>query len=509
MFIQNTSQASNTNKLQLHFESGAKDSIRSEIINIVSFLKKRFFFPEKCNVYFINKEYFVDPKDGHKFYCVFYDNEERNVLPQLYVAAKESKANWRREIIYYLFYGLSMYFQWISKETTSQKMLDEKADEEALSLLEEYEMHLLAQHYKHYKLNDVKQSLLKGQGRALAIIKSNPKKYSKLVVYACTHDVAWDKYNGTHADYIYEALSAYEDKEPFLDKIIKTISISNKSFLFAHLSWLLYCFSVDGYKKAQDKLESLYSEMYNLISTNPKVVDNFVSVCFTLTNSFEDYERISKDILSLFNGKKIDVQTFAWYIDTYYEDYKKEVVSNKNQSSYKLNFLLKKSEKDDVKSKKRTKSEPPDVLALLGELDKASPKRKANILQLLSRIRSEDIREHVLAHLTNDNYLELLPLLMDNSKEEDLPLITKYVLKTKISFNTRKWHNIISSIMLMNKPSKELLMFVYENSYCSFCRSSAFEELKEFNYPLDVITITEAHYDCEEEIRSQSLRMRH
>ena len=509
MFIQNSSQASNTDKLQLHFDNGVNNSIRSEMIDIVLFLKKRFYFPKKCGVYFINKERFVDPEDGHKSYCVFYDNEERNAISQLYIAAKESKANWRREIIYYLFYGLSMYFQWISKEATSQKALDEKADEEALSLLEEYEMHLLAQHYKHYKLNDVKQSLLKGQGRALAIIKSNPKKYSKLVAYACTHDVAWDKYNGTHADYIYEVLSAYDDKEPFLDEIIKSISISNKSFLFAHLSWLLYCFSMDGYKKARDELESLYSEMHDLISINPKVVDNFVSVCFTLTNNFEDYERISKDILSLCDSKKVGVQKFTWYIDTYYENYKRDVASNKKQSSYILSALLKKSEKDDVGIKKITKSEPPDVLELLDELDKASPKRKTNILELLSRIRSEDIREYVLAHLTDDNYHELLPLLMDNSKEEDLPLIAKYVLKTKTSFNTKKWHNIISPIMLMHMPSKELLMFVYENSYCSYCRLSAFEELKEFNYPLDLITITEAHYDCEEEIRNQSLRMRH
>ena len=93
MFIQNTGQASNTNKLQLHFDGGIKSSIRSEIISIISFLKKRFYFPKKCAVYFINKEYFVDPEDGHKSYCVFYDIEERKAAPQLCVAAKESKAN--------------------------------------------------------------------------------------------------------------------------------------------------------------------------------------------------------------------------------------------------------------------------------------------------------------------------------------------------------------------------------------------------------------------------------
>lgn len=509
MFIQNTGQASNTNKLQLHFDSGIKSSIRSEMINIISFLKKRFCFPKKCGVYFINKEYFVDPEDGHKSYCVFYDNEERKAIPQLYVAAKESKVNWRREIIYYLFYGLSMYFQWITNDAPNQKTLDEEADEETLSLLEDYEIYLLAQHYQHYKINDVKQSLLKGQGRALAIIKSNPNKYFKLAVYACTHDVAWDKYDGTHADYVYEILSAYDDKEPFLNEIVNTISITNKGFLFAHLSWLLCCFGLDGYKKAFDKLESLYSEAYNSVATNPKAADNFVSVCFALTNTFEDFERISKDILYLCSHEKINVQELAWYIDTYYEAYKKEVISNKSQSSYKLNALLKKSERGGAKCKQITNSEPPDVLALLDELEKASPKRKTYILEILSRIRSEDIREYALAHLTDDNCHELLPLLMANSKEEDLPLITKYVLETRISFKTNKWHDIVSSIMSMPKPSKELLMFVYESSYCSFCRLSAFEDLKQGKYPLDLITITEAHYDCEEEIRDLSLKMKH
>ena len=58
---------------------------------LIAFLRKRFFFPVRCNIYVTNHKRYSSQTDGHLFYGIFYDNEKvcekKYIYPQIFVAA--------------------------------------------------------------------------------------------------------------------------------------------------------------------------------------------------------------------------------------------------------------------------------------------------------------------------------------------------------------------------------------------------------------------------------------
>ena len=69
------------------------DALVIDNINaLISFLRKRYFFPVRCNLYFTDHERYHSQEDGHAYYGIFRDNEKaypnRSIYPEIFVAAK-------------------------------------------------------------------------------------------------------------------------------------------------------------------------------------------------------------------------------------------------------------------------------------------------------------------------------------------------------------------------------------------------------------------------------------
>ena len=96
-----------------------------------------------------------------------------------------------------------------------------------------------------------------------------------------------------------------------------------------------------------------------------------------------------------------------------------------------------------------------------------------------------------------------MPLLINNATKEDYELIMEYCQKVEFSFHSKRWHNVISAIAMMKDAPVGLFKYVYENSYCSFCRDDVFQKMASRNM-LTKEQVLESHYDCEEAIREIS-----
>ena len=79
------------------------------ICSFVRYLRKEFYFPIRCNVYFCNQEKFRSSKGGY-CYGVFisYDESNKRPYPQIYIPTKQCL----RQIYHSLCHELTHYFQW-------------------------------------------------------------------------------------------------------------------------------------------------------------------------------------------------------------------------------------------------------------------------------------------------------------------------------------------------------------------------------------------------------------
>ena len=86
--------------LSLHFSAAIHHDTKKTICRFVRYLRKEFFFPIRCNVYFCNQEKFHSSKGGY-CYGIFYSNEESNgrTYPQIYIPANMD--------LYAVYYSLS------------------------------------------------------------------------------------------------------------------------------------------------------------------------------------------------------------------------------------------------------------------------------------------------------------------------------------------------------------------------------------------------------------------
>jgi len=105
-FYRDSSPKSN---LSLHFASAIDCDTKKNICRFVRYLRKEFFFPIRCNVYFCNQEKFHSSKGGY-CYGIFYSNEESGgrIYPQVYIPTSMDLFS----VYHSLSHELTHYFQW-------------------------------------------------------------------------------------------------------------------------------------------------------------------------------------------------------------------------------------------------------------------------------------------------------------------------------------------------------------------------------------------------------------
>ena len=123
--------------LSLHFASVINSDKKKNICRFVRYLRKEFFFPIKCNVYFCSQEKFHSSKGGY-CYGIFYSNDESDgcIYPQIYIPATMD--------LYHVYYSLSHelthYFQWyfLDDKNKSDRSLEIQASKYATRILKDY-----------------------------------------------------------------------------------------------------------------------------------------------------------------------------------------------------------------------------------------------------------------------------------------------------------------------------------------------------------------------------------
>lgn len=91
---------------------------------------------------FSNKEKFIHPRDSHKFFGIFFsnDNQKRKIYPQIYVTSKTTKSNPIEDIYYTLSHELTHYFQGFFYEDNkrTERSLEIEANRWAIYIVSSY-----------------------------------------------------------------------------------------------------------------------------------------------------------------------------------------------------------------------------------------------------------------------------------------------------------------------------------------------------------------------------------
>ena len=134
--IQFYSDSASKSNLSLHFASAIDSGTKKHICAFVRYLRKEFFFPIRCNIYFCNQEKFLSSKNGY-CYGIFYSNDENNgrIYPQIYIPANMDIYS----VYHSLCHELSHYFQWFfNDDKRSDRSLEVQASKCAYSILEDF-----------------------------------------------------------------------------------------------------------------------------------------------------------------------------------------------------------------------------------------------------------------------------------------------------------------------------------------------------------------------------------
>lgn len=126
--------------LWLHFDKEIDASLKKDILSFIKYLRRDFYFPAKCHVYFKNVTNWPSKKKGHTCTGIFFSNEERKgTYPQIHVAADIGDTS-KYNIFFTICHELTHYFQWyfLLEDTHSDKGLEIQASHYANRIVNDY-----------------------------------------------------------------------------------------------------------------------------------------------------------------------------------------------------------------------------------------------------------------------------------------------------------------------------------------------------------------------------------
>ncbi len=135
--LQFYSDSAAKSNLSLHFASDIDIDAKNSICRFVRYLRKEFYFPIRCNIYFCNQEKFHSSKGGY-CYGIFYSNDEsiRLIYPQIYIPVNNNLY----QVYNSLCHELTHYFQWyfLDNKEKSNRSIEVQASRYATRILEDY-----------------------------------------------------------------------------------------------------------------------------------------------------------------------------------------------------------------------------------------------------------------------------------------------------------------------------------------------------------------------------------
>lgn len=166
--------------------------------------------------------------------------------------------------------------------------------------------------------NQFKTYLNQGLGRCILALndKKQRERFKDCILKACLKSNCYDMQSeGTKTEYIFNAISFYEDKNYFIDPIICTFEKLNEkqSEDFTHLSELLTLFALDGYENCFNALVKKYQNLQHKLLKAKKTKsydfsrDAFdrLCICFFKLDSENNLPNIIKDLGEIITKNKI------------------------------------------------------------------------------------------------------------------------------------------------------------------------------------------------------------
>lgn len=415
-----------------------------------------------------------------------------------------------------------------------------------------------------------KQNMLRGLGKChIDILKSNNREiFREDILYGALNPISYDiYYEETKCWYIYDLILGMRDNDYFENKIIEKLEKSKVLSIkvFNHLTDLLDQFAYDGSTRAKNVLE----EQYQLLLSKKRFShDDYEKLCnlIKIFNDLYGNKKIDKVLDDVYkyklNHKSFDV-TNLWFIQSmvfniddvfinkikaYFPEF--DFDYNKNNIPIRLenvsmddirnadtkDFLLcvrcldKKYHKElldylfEIDDKEKSiiivknlkisnKLFNEKIDQLLDLVEKYDLQYEAYFLDFLARHKSKKLRSLAYELIENPTFKEHgIELLIVNHTKKDEDYLYRYFKSVKFNFNGHKSHEYVSNIIKYfnnggkDEKIKSLLVYYYENNYCSYCRKEIIDIMKKFNLLTENI-IDEMRYDCNYDIRKMAKNM--
>lgn len=328
---------------------------------------------------------------------------------------------------------------------------------------------------------EFKQAMLRGRGKCIFAALENPQKYFECVLWACENEVSLDPQCGSHSFYIYNLIRCYDDREPFLNAVLKSFenTRSDGGWKMLYLAELLNQFSDDGSERAKNALWDKYEFLLRTlteISRAPDGIfperDDFAMLCVVLAGDSKTAFKFAKDIGKLFRQNPIySGDDFDWL----YESKIKKFMSKIEHAAI-----------NDCDLACFVKA----MRAFEDELNKMISNRQAEVHK--SEEESESENKRLKSKRQDDCQLP-----------KDEKEFVRFVKDIKVDFEeTTDWHSVHCDVIGMcidgYKVPAELLYYIYETTYCAECRNHAFGQLSRRRLLTEEMA-RECAYDCNED----------
>ena len=415
-----------------------------------------------------------------------------------------------------------------------------------------------------------KQNMLRGLGKCHVemLESSNREVFREDILYGALNSISYDTYfEGTKCWYIYDLILGMQDNVYFENKIIEKLEKSKKLSIrtFNHLTDLLDQFAYDGSSKAKNVLEEQYQLLLNkkrFSSDDYEKLCNLIKIFNDLYGNKKINEVLDDVYRYKLTHKSFDV-TNLWFIQsmvfnldevfiskikTYFPEFDFEYNKNnipirlenvsmddirnsniedlslcvrcldKSYHNELIDYLLEINDKEksiiivkNLKISNELFNEKIDQL--LNLVEKYDLQYEAYFLDFLARHKSKKLRCLAYKLIDNLTFKEHgIDLLIANHSKEDIEYLYRYFKSVSFNFNGHKSHEYVSHIIKYfnnggkDEKIKSLLIYYYENNYCSYCRKEIIDIMKKFNLLTDEI-INEMKYDCNYDIRKMAKKM--
>lgn len=410
-------------------------------------------------------------------------------------------------------------------------------------------------------INKFKNSLKRGTGEAILILKENPElDFSDLIINASIKNFAYDpQIEGSREDYLFELIQLSPKKNKIIDILLKNLSdFRNEDWGIFQLFKIAKLFAKNGDIKARNTIYQRYKKNLEADFCN---IDTYVLIDLDGFEGFKFIAEIQGMILNKYNVNDYSGDYIFYYAKDLFPDIdfedklKKEAEKNKyiklflneiekyrknnkpyKRKKYTYNSVKKLIEENkiipmfignnlkhkelikiafDLKEERDEKNiikylrifsqvkYPLEVKNLYNFLEHDNKEIISSIIECLKYFNDLKIRNFALNKLNDKNFDEdYLELLIENFTEDDSKLITKLLKSIR---NKDKFHSLGLSVLDIYKKNKtntciEALKVIYNKGQCGFCRLHAIEIMIE-NKVLPEYIKQEGIFDSNIEIR--------